>query len=234
MSKAVDNAYRTIREGIIAGTYPQGSHLTAQQLAEVSGLSRTPIREAMRRLDAEGLISLIPNRGAFVARWTLGEIEQIYELRVMLEAFAARAAAERATEEQAADLRDLAEQMVAIVAEPEIDRDRVAVVNADFHRSVLEACGNGRLRDLLGSLTEMPLVMSTFRNYSRVELQRSAAQHRELVEAIAARDGEWASAVMTAHIRSARRTLVGVARGQAQAAGEPVDASPRARRQPSA
>jgi DNA-binding GntR family transcriptional regulator len=76
--------------------------------------------------------------------------------------------------------------------------------------------------------------MSTFRNYSRIELQRSAAQHRELVEAIAARDGEWASAVMTAHIRSARRTLVGVARGQAQAAGEPVDASPRARRQPSA
>lgn len=215
MSKSVDNAYRTIREGIIAGTYPQGSHLTAQQLAEASGLSRTPIREAMRRLHAEGLISLIPNRGAFVARWTLSEIEQIYELRVMLEAFAARTAAERASEAQTANLQVLADQMAQIVEEEEIDHGRVAAVNGDFHRSVLEACGNGRLRDLLGSLTEMPLVMSTFRNYTRAELRRSAAQHRELVEAITARDGEWASAVMTAHIRSARRTLVGVARGQA-------------------
>ena len=208
MSKAVDNAYRAIRDGIISGTYPQGSHLTAQQLAEANGLSRTPVREAMRRLDAEGLISLIPNRGAFVSRWTRTEIEQIYELRVLLEAFAAKVAAERATDDQVASLRVLAEQMTIATRDGEIDHGAIADVNGDFHRAVLDACGNTRLRELLGSLTEMPLVLSTFRNYTRAELQRSAAQHRELVDAIAARDSAWAESVMTAHIRSARHTLV--------------------------
>jgi DNA-binding GntR family transcriptional regulator len=208
MSKGVENAYRAIREGIINGVYPQGSHLTARQLAEANGLSRTPVREAMRRLDAEGLISLIPNRGAFVARWTRTEIEQIYELRVLLEAFAAQVAAERATPEQVDMLRDLADQMTQAAKLPELDHGQIAEVNAGFHRAVLDACGNTRLRELLGSLTEMPLVLSTFRNYTRAELQRSAAQHRELVDAIAARDSAWANAVMTAHIRSARHTLV--------------------------
>lgn len=208
MSKSVENAYRAIRDGIIDGTYPQGSHLTAQQLAEANGLSRTPVREAMRRLDAEGLISLIPNRGAFVSRWTRTEIEQIYELRVLLEAFAAKVAAERATDEQVETLRALAEEMTVQTKSPELDHGEIAEVNADFHRAVLDACGNNRLRELLGSLTEMPLVLSTFRNYTRAELQRSAGQHRELVDAIAARDSAWANAVMTAHIRSARHTLV--------------------------
>lgn len=208
MSRAVDNAYRAIRDGIVSGIYPQGSHLTAQQLAEANGLSRTPVREAMRRLDAEGLIELIPNRGAFVSRWTRTEIEQIYELRVLLEAFAAQVAAERATAAQVDTLRKLADRMADMVALPELDYAAIADVNGEFHRAVLEACGNSRLRELLGSLTEMPLVLSTFRNYTRAQLDRSAAQHRELVDAIAAGDSAWANAVMTAHIRSARLTLL--------------------------
>ena len=100
MAKAVDSAYRAIREGILAGTFAQGSHITARQLAEATGLSRTPVREAMRRLDAEGMISLIPNRGAFVASWSDSEIEQLYELRVLLERFAAQNAAERINDAQ--------------------------------------------------------------------------------------------------------------------------------------
>lgn len=208
MSKAVEDAYAAIREGIVSGRYPQGSHITAQQLAEASGLSRTPVREAMRRLDAEGLVKLIPNRGAFVARWTRTEIEQIYELRILLEAFAAQVAAERASDEQIANLRALADEMTAAVNQTPLDHAAVAQINSSFHRAVLEAGGNSRLRELIGSLTEMPLVLVTFRNYSQDELRRSAIQHSELVDAIAARDGSWAHAVMTAHIRSARQTLM--------------------------
>src|SRR3546814_11933686 len=89
MAGAVGSGNRAIREGILAGEFPQGSHMTGRQLAEATELSRTPVREAMRRLDAEGLITLIPNRGAFVARWSEDEIKQIYELRVLLESFAA-------------------------------------------------------------------------------------------------------------------------------------------------
>jgi DNA-binding GntR family transcriptional regulator len=207
MAKAVDSAYRAIREGIFGGTLTEGSHITARQLAEATGLSRTPVREAMRRLEAEGMIVLIPNRGAFVARWSEDEIDQIYELRVLLESFAAQVAAERADEAQRAALQALAAEMSELVERRPIDYDAIAEINDRFHKGLLEACGNRRLRDLLGAITEVPLQLSTFRRYKDVELRRSAAQHLELVSALAARDGDWARSVMTAHIRSARQAL---------------------------
>lgn len=219
MAKAVESAYRAIREGIAAGLFPQGSHITARQLAEATGLSRTPVREAMRQLDAEGLISLIPNRGAFVASWTEREIDQIYELRVLLESFAAQAAAERIDDAQCADLRALADEMAELVAHQQVDVEAIAAVNDRFHKGVLEACGNPRLRDFLAAITEVPLQLSTFRRYSTEQLRRSAAQHAELVAAFAARDPEWARSVMTSHIRSARHTLL-----HAAAAAEPARA----------
>ena len=208
MAKAVDSAYRAIREGILAGTFAQGSHITARQLAEATGLSRTPVREAMRGLEAEGLITLIPNRGAFVARWTENEIKQIYELRVLLESFAAQVAAERIDDAQRDELQALAKEMARLVEQRPIDVEAIAEVNDRFHKGVLEACGNPRLRDLLGTITEVPLQLSTFRRYSVDELRRSASQHAELVSALMVRDGDWARSVMTAHIRSARHTLL--------------------------
>src|SRR3546814_8527217 len=90
----------------------------------------------MRRLDAEGLITLIPNRGAFVARWSEDEIKQIYELRVLLESFAAQVAAERITEAERADLRALADEMGRLVEDHPIDVDAIAEVNDRFHKGL--------------------------------------------------------------------------------------------------
>lgn len=208
MAEAVDSAYQAIREGILAGELSQGSHITARQLAEATGLSRTPVREAMRRLDAEGMITLIPNRGAFVARWSGDEIKQIYELRVLLESFAAQVAAERISDAERVQLGALADEMARLVEQNPIDVDAIAENNDRFHKGVLEACGNRRLRDLLGIITEVPLQLSTFRRYTVDELRRSAAQHAELVAALSAGDSDWARSVMTAHIRSARHTLL--------------------------
>lgn len=208
MVKAVDIAYETIRDGIRNGTYPPGSHLTAQALAEASGFSRTPVREAMRRLHAEALIQFIPNRGAFVATWGRGEIEQIYDLRILLESFAASEAATHISDEQLAQLRDIANRMYAITQEDDPDVERVTALNDEFHKLVLDASGNERLRSLLGTIVEIPLVLNTFRSYSLDQIRRSAAQHLELADAFAARDPDWASAIMTAHIRSARQTLM--------------------------
>lgn len=208
MVKAVDIAYETIRDGIRNGTYPPGSHLTAQALAKASGFSRTPVREAMRRLHAEALIQFIPNRGAFVSTWTRREIEQIYDLRILLESFAAREAASHISDTQLERLREFAVQMHRITQGDEPDVEKVTELNDEFHKLVLDASGNVRLRNLLGTIVEIPLVLNTFRSYSVDQIRRSAAQHLELADAFAARDEEWASAVMTAHIRSARQTLM--------------------------
>ena len=208
MVKAVDIAYETIRDGIRDGTYPPGSHLTAQALAEASGFSRTPVREAMRRLHAEALIQFIPNRGAFVATWSRREIEQIYDLRILLESFAARQAAAHISDSQLGRLREIAVQMQAITQGDAPDVEKVTELNDEFHKLVLDASGNERLRNLLSTIVEIPLVLNTFRSYSLEQIRRSAAQHLELTDAFSARDDEWAGAVMTAHIRSARQTLM--------------------------
>jgi DNA-binding GntR family transcriptional regulator len=223
MAKAVDAAYQAIRVGILSGEVPQGSHLTAQQLAEATGLSRTPVREAMRRLHAEGMIRFIANRGAFVSSWTPDEIDQIYELRVILESFAAQEAARRISPEQLKELREIATDMQALVDVDKPDLAAVAVANDRFHKTVLAAAGNSRLSDLLSAIVEAPLVFNTFRRYKQHELQRSATQHLELVRSFEAHDPEWARSVMTSHIRSARHTLARADNGADVAMGEDGD-----------
>lgn len=223
MADAVERAYRTIRDGIMNGMYPQGAHITAQDLAAASGLSRTPVREAMRRLQSEGLIVIYPNRGAFVASWNERDIHKIYDLRVLLEGYAAEAAALEADEAAVAELTRLAREMADAVERQDADVvDQVAQINSDFHRLVIAAAANPRLDVALASIVEVPLVLRTFRRYSLEEMRRSAAQHLELVAAIAARDGVWARSVMTSHILSGRnallRSFATEAASQAQAA----------------
>src|ERR1700761_2955452 len=104
MAAAVDKAYLAIRDGIVNGAFPPGSHLTAQSLASATAMSRTPVREAMRRLHAEGLIQFIPHRGAFVRQLDRKDIYKIYDLVVLLETYAAEAAAENISRDQLAEL----------------------------------------------------------------------------------------------------------------------------------
>jgi DNA-binding GntR family transcriptional regulator len=209
MAAAVERAYLAIREGIANGAYAPGAHLTAQGLAAASGISRTPVREAMRRLHAEGLISFIPNRGAFVTRLNERDVVNIYDLRVVLEGYAAETAAREASAAQIADLETLARAMTA-VGDPTspLDIDQIAHLNNEFHKLIVFAAANSRLEAALASIVEVPLVLRTFRRYSPGELRRSVSQHLELVEAIRARDGLWARSVMTGHILAGRNALL--------------------------
>lgn len=209
MAAAVDKAYLTIRDGIISGIYGPGTHLTAQGLAEASGLSRTPVREAMRRLHAEGLITFIPHRGAFVAHLDERDIQKIYDLRVVLEGYAAETAAQEATPAQIDELEALAVEMAEAVEEasPSVVEE-VARINNTFHKLIISAAANPRLESALASIVEVPLVLRTFRRYRLDEMRRSTSQHLELVSALRARDGAWARSVMTSHILSGRNALL--------------------------
>jgi DNA-binding GntR family transcriptional regulator len=209
MAAAVDKAYQTIRDGIVRGKFAPGAHLTAQDLGEASGLSRTPVREAMRRLHAEGLIEFIPHRGAFVTRVDEQEITNIYELRVALESYAAAKAARNVTSEELKRLSTLATRMRNLV---ELNSSSLAEdlseLNNEFHKLIVIATHNVRLQSALASIVEMPLVLRTFRRYQLSELVRSTNQHIELVSALSEHDSEWARCVMTSHILSAQHTLL--------------------------
>ncbi len=206
--KAAQRAYNTLRSGIIEGVYPPGARVTEQEIATSANVSRTPVREALRRLEAEGLLRFVPHQGAFVTRWSAQDAEDIFELRAMLEGHAARLAANKATDEDVQQLRRLAEDQCQEAAERSPGYlERIADLNSQFHHHLQQAAASTRLQASLATLSSAPLVLQTFRNYDGDDLNRSAHHHMEMVEAIEARDGDWAAAVMHSHVMAARRAF---------------------------
>ncbi|MDY6948206.1 MAG: GntR family transcriptional regulator [Pseudomonadota bacterium] len=209
MAKAVDKAYHTVRERIVRGVYPASSRITEQEVAAVAGVSRTPVREALRKLHAEGLLEFIPHQGAIVTEWTHEDRDDVYELRAMLEAYGAARAARRITAEGITELRQLAEsQYHETLAKPEGYLERVGHLNSHFHRRIHEFAGSPRLMSALHSFIEAPLMLKSFATYQDEDLIRSASHHLEIVRALEVRDGDWSSALMRSHILGARGTLV--------------------------
>lgn len=206
--RAVDKAYEAVRDGIITGRFAPASRVTEQEVAAAAGVSRTPAREALRRLHAEGLVHFTPNQGAVVTEWSTEDLDEIFDLRALLEAHGVARAATLATDAEVAALKALAEEQLAEARDRRDGYlDRIAELNSRFHRRLQEAAGSPRLMRALAALLEAPLIMKTFLNYSAEDLQRSAAHHLELVQALEARDGEWAASVMRSHILAAKRTL---------------------------
>jgi DNA-binding GntR family transcriptional regulator len=206
--RAVDKAYQNVREGILIGRYAGAARITEQEVAQAAGVSRTPVREALRRLHAEGLVEFAPNQGAVVTTWTDADTDEIFDLRALLESYGAKHAAQRATPDQIAELRMLAErQMQLSQQQGERNLELIGDVNGQFHRKLLEASGSPRLGKALSSLLEAPLIMKTMSQYTAEDLARSAVQHLEIVQAIEARDGQWAASVMRSHILAARGAL---------------------------
>ncbi len=207
--RAAELAYASVRNGILHGTYAAGARLTEQELAQATGVSRTPIREALRRLHAEGLVQFEPNHGAVVSLFGLEEAEEIFELRALLEPISARRAAERATAATIAELRALAElQMVESTRRTPDHLVRIGQINDRFHRLIQAAAGSIRLEKTLAGLIEAPLILRTFGQYTPAELIRSADQHLELVQSFEARDPIWAHGIMGAHILAGRATYL--------------------------
>lgn len=207
--RASERAYRWIRSRIASGDHPVGGHLKEEELAEAIGVSRTPVREALQKLAAEGIVEFVPHRGAYVATWSATDIEEIFDLRARLESYGARRAASGVSSEQIVRLRSLANQMDAAARTRSANAaDLVAELNNEFHQIIVEAAHSDRLAPLVTGLIQVALVHRTFRRYSPRHLARSLAHHHELVDALEARDPDWAESVMRSHVRAALAALL--------------------------
>lgn len=216
--RASERAYSWIRSWIASGNHPVGGHLKEKELAEAIGVSRTPVREALHRLTTEGLVEFVPHRGAYVATWSATDIEEIFDLRTRLESYGARRAATGVSHEEIVRLRSLANQMDAAGREVSAtSADLMAELNNEFHHIIVEAAHSDRLAGLLTGLIHVALVHRTFRRYSPRHLARSLAHHHELVDALEARDPDWAESVMRSHVRAALAALLATERS----VGEP-------------
>jgi DNA-binding GntR family transcriptional regulator len=202
---AADNVYDTLLSELLSGMYPAGFRIREEDVAARIGTSRTPVREALRRLHAEGLIDLPANRGAIVADSAIHKLDDLFEVRALLEGYGAERAATRRSDADLAGMRALCDQMEELAAKEAFGE--LTTVNVTFHRSIQAAAGIEALIGMLPGLMVTPLVRETFRHYRHEELARSMSQHRELVSALERGDGAWAKAVMCAHLYAAKASL---------------------------
>ncbi|MGC5331137.1 GntR family transcriptional regulator [Micromonospora sp. DT62] len=209
MTNAAEDAYDALRSAILSGAIGPRERLGEVELSRQFGVSRTPIREALRRLTAEGLVVFQPNRGARVAEWSLADLQEIYEIRARLESYGAALAAKRIDADCLPKLSLLCDQMEERAQRMSSqDLDQIATLNAELHGLVIGAAASPRLTSLLSSVVEVPLIVRAFRLYEPDALARSMAHHRDLVAALRARDAEWASSTMRAHVLAARTVLL--------------------------
>ncbi len=216
MSRASNRAYETIRSMILSGELQAGAQLAEEALAERCGVSRTPVRDALRRLETDLLVTRTDTHRCFVADWSISDVGDAFELRAMLEGRAARRAAERMTDAALARIRATNSALFNAINQPVPNVSGFLDANRDFHSEILEAAESRRLASLLGTLIEQPVVWRTAHHYSRDALLRSHSEHEELISAFARRDGAWAEATMIAHILRAYHGYADAHRGLAQ------------------
>jgi len=213
VAKASDKAYETIRAMILSGELSSGEQLSEEALAERCGVSRTPVRDAMRRLEAELLVRRNESQRSFVADWSLSDVADAFELRAMMEGYAARRAAERMDDATLKRLRICNSAIYTAVRGKTPDVHAFLEYNKKFHEIILETADSRRLTSLLGALIEQPVVWRTAQHYGREAFNRSHSEHDDLLSAFARRDGPWAEAVMAGHIRRAFHAYADAHRG---------------------
>ena len=209
MTRAALLAYDTVRQWILDGEFRPGQRLIEEELAQRVGVSRTSIRDCLRRLAADGLVHTEASRGTFVLQLDTAEVDEIFQLRAMLEGHAAGLAAQRADHHDWDALSGAAEDIDRLLQEPALDGpdlfDRFQAHNSRFHQALLQASRSSRLQILAKGLLDLPLV--TLKQHSwpgEVSVRRSNQQHWEVIEALRARDPMLARLRVQAHILTAR------------------------------
>jgi DNA-binding GntR family transcriptional regulator len=196
--ESVDQVVRSIREGILAGRFAQGQRLIARDLTDSLGFSRSTLREAFGHLASEGLVDLIPNRGATVRRLSRREIAELFQIRELLEGLSARLAAAQI----AATRAKKPVQSVITQIDPKTELRQFHAQNLLVHGTLLHIGGNQQLTQLMARLN-VPFIMSQVRQSMQAEqIARSQREHIQILRAVAAGDPDAAEAAMRAHLRN--------------------------------
>jgi DNA-binding GntR family transcriptional regulator len=203
-----DQVFAEIRRAIVEGDIPQGSKISEPELARRFGISRGPLREAMRRLESSNLVERRPNVGARVITLSNEQLIEIFHVREALEGMAARLAARHMSDDEIADLRAL-----VLDHQRQAERDDGKAYmqregDLDFHYRIVEGSHNRRLKGLLCNDLYHLVRMYRFQfGTASPRARRAMGEHSHIVEAIEGGDGELAEILMRRHIRASRKNL---------------------------
>ncbi|MDO5648300.1 GntR family transcriptional regulator [Paracoccus sp. (in: a-proteobacteria)] len=203
------SAYHRLLGDIRAGALPPGTRLRETELAERFGISRTPVREAIRQLETDGLVIHQPRQGATIRRLDHAEIIELYEMRTVLEGTAARLAARMALPVEIAELRDINDALAGEQAGAAAQE-----LNRQFHTALLGAARNRFLVKTINALQKTLLILGPTTLAEPMRAETAAAEHAAVIDALQARDGLAAETAMRAHIESALAVRIRAMRGQ--------------------
>ncbi|MBC8248720.1 MAG: GntR family transcriptional regulator [Anaerolineales bacterium] len=192
-----EKAYHLIKEKIITLELPPLSVIDQQALMEELELGRTPIREALHRLAAEGLVNIVPRRGMFVANISITDLQKIFEVRILLEGLCARLAAQRITEDQIAQVEAILQDLERV---PNEDVKILMAIDEHFHHLLYQAAHNEFLAEILDRLYA-PSLRLWYLVLDRLgDVREAIEQHQGIAEAVKAGDGTRAEALIQKHI----------------------------------
>ena len=195
-----ETTYERLCEEIRSGKLPPGSRLRETEIAERLAVSRTPVREAIRRLEADGLVDHLPRSGAVVRKLEYPELMELYEMRTVLEGTAARLAARAASPVELEELVAINDEMRAAAGRPEV----VIGLNRQFHKLLLDAARNRFLLRAMATVENTLLILGSSSMAMPDRAREAVDEHREVLDALLARDGAAAEAAMRRHMERAQ------------------------------
>jgi len=204
--------FQALREAIISGELKPGERLMEVQLAEEMGVSRTPVREAIRKLELEGLVVMVPRKGAYVAGLSMKDAADVFEVRQSLEGLAAALAAERITDEEIEALERILLEIND--AAEKNDLNLIIQKDAEFHNILFKASRNDKLVQIINNLKEQidRFRIQSFENPGR--LKKLVEEHKKIVEAISERNVEKAKKLAEEHIEKVENNVMNILRKQ--------------------
>lgn len=201
-----DVVFNTLRRAILRGELLPGERLMEIQLAQRLGVSRTPVREAIRKLELEGLVTMIPRKGAEVAQITVSDLKDVLEVRIALEELAVKDACENITEEQLAALRSANEEFRRVLQEGDLMTCGQADIK--FHEIIYRATNNKRLLQMLSNIREQMYRyrMEYLKDHSKHEAL--VREHEKICQALQEHDREKAGEAIRVHIENQKESII--------------------------
>ena len=200
--------FQQIRENILSGKYKDGMELREIALGEELGVSRTPVREALRQLELEGLVKIVPNKGAYVTSINAKDIKDIYKMRSMLEGLCARWATEHITDEQIDELEE-----VILLSEFHLKRGKegqtqqVTELDGKFHEILYDASNSRILKHVLSDFHKYVRMVRKASVADPARAEKSIEEHKDILHAIKNRDANAAEILANAHMMNVMKNL---------------------------
>ena len=208
MAKSSNLAYDAIRKGILDGRYLPRAHLREAAIAADIGVSRTPVREALRRLAAAGYVTMVANQGAFVNPQSDESLSELIKVRAELAALAAAGAASNVGSDEIDMMAEIVRRMSLIESGPSHESiDEQTALNLEFHRLIFDNCGNRWLNSLLRQTSNVANVQRAYYSFSADDWSRAVARYAEMIQALRVADRGWAAAIFKSHFLASMHAI---------------------------